>query len=67
MEAEHAQSRDDFLYKQNISLKEANETKYWLELLYEAEYILKEEYESVYADCEEMIRLLAASIKKLKS
>ena len=34
-ESEHAQSNDDFIHKNNIALKEANETEYWLELLYE--------------------------------
>jgi four helix bundle protein len=35
-EAEHAQSRPDFINKMSIALKEANETDYWIELLYQA-------------------------------
>jgi len=38
-EAEHAESRKDFIHKMNIGLKEANETRYWLELVYKTEYI----------------------------
>ncbi|MBQ5884387.1 MAG: four helix bundle protein, partial [Clostridia bacterium] len=42
-EAIRAQSKPDFYAKLNISLKEASETEYWLELLYESEYITKEQ------------------------
>ncbi len=42
-ESEFAQSRKDFLNKLYISLKEANETQYWLELLFETNYITKTE------------------------
>lgn len=38
-EAEHAESKADFAHKMNIALKEANETLYWLELLYQADFI----------------------------
>jgi four helix bundle protein len=38
-EAEHAQSKADFIHKLSISLKEANETEYWLDLLYETKYL----------------------------
>ena len=46
-EAEHAQSKADFLNKMNIALKEANETEYWLMLLKETDYISETEYESM--------------------
>ena len=49
-ESVFAQSRMDFVSKMSISLKEASETKYWLELLYETEYISKEQYDSVSDD-----------------
>ena len=65
-EAEHAQSRADFCSKLNISLKEAAETDYWLRLLYEAEYLSDKEFQSVFSDCKEIERLLAAAIKTLK-
>ena len=62
-EAVYAQSKADFYAKLNISLKEAGETEYWLELLYETGYINKETFESVYSDCQEIIRILTAIIK----
>ncbi|MFI3129354.1 MAG: four helix bundle protein [Bacillota bacterium] len=65
-ESEHAQSESDFLHKNNIALKEANETKYWLELLRETEYITEKQFDSLMLDCLEINRLLAASIKTLK-
>ena len=43
-EAEHAQSKADFLNKMNVALKEANETEYWLMLLNDSEYINIESY-----------------------
>ena len=46
-ESVFAQSRMDFVSKMSISLKEASETKYWLDLLYETEYISQEQYDSV--------------------
>lgn len=65
-EAKFAQSKDDFISKQTIALKEASETLYWLELLNEVELIPNDEaYRSLYAECEELIRILVASLKKL--
>ena len=49
-ESVFAQSRMDFVSKMSISLKEASETKYWLDLLYETEYISQELYDSVSDD-----------------
>ena len=49
-ESVFAQSRTDFVSKMSISLKEASETKYWLDLLYETEYISQEQYDSVSDD-----------------
>ncbi|MDR1092995.1 MAG: four helix bundle protein [Clostridiales bacterium] len=59
-EAEYAASHDDYTYKNNISLKEASETKYWLELLFEGEYLSEEQFNSLLADCEEIIKMLTA-------
>lgn len=47
----------------NIALKEASETEYWLELLYESEYISKQLFDSIYAECQEIIRLLISITK----
>jgi four helix bundle protein len=66
-EGEHAQSRADFLHKMNISLKEANETQYWLLLLKESDYIGEKEFNSINADCIELIKLLASIVKTTKS
>lgn len=43
-ESEHAESKKDFIHKLAIALKEANETEYWLELLYQANYIQEAEF-----------------------
>ncbi len=66
-ESEHAQSKADFITKLYISLKEANETKYWLELLYRAEYIEKVQYESISNDLGKIIGTLVNIIKKTKA
>ena len=65
-EAEHAESKADFIHKMSIALKEANETSYWLELLYQGEYIDKESFESIRSDSEEIIKLLVAIVKTSK-
>lgn len=65
-EAEHAESRSDFIHKHAIALKEANETKYWLDVLYHAGYITKESYFVIEPKCTELIKMLAAIIKTSK-
>jgi four helix bundle protein len=65
-EAEHAESRADFIHKMSIALKEANETLYWLELLRQGEYIGDQNFESVRSDSEELIKLLVAIVKTSK-
>ncbi|MEE0951685.1 MAG: four helix bundle protein [Paludibacteraceae bacterium] len=62
-EARRAQSTPDFITKLYIALKEADETSYWLELLHETGFITDEMFESVYADCEELLKLLTSIIK----
>ena len=62
-EAQRAQSRADFYSKMSIALKEANETNYWLRLLYRTEYISQKEFESMKKDTEELIRILVAICK----
>ncbi len=62
-EAVRAQSKPDFYTKLYIALKEAEETLYWLELLYESEYIEKTQFDSVYKDGEEIVRILVAITK----
>lgn len=65
-ESEHAESRADFIHKLSISLKEANETEYWLELLSETEYINDSEFSSLQADLKEILKLLISIIKTSK-
>lgn len=62
-EAGRAQSKKDFVSKMNIALKEAAESEYWLELLYETEYLTKAEFESIASDCGELNRLLISIVK----
>ena len=62
----YAQSRKDFISKLNIALKEAGETGYWLEVIHSAEYLTDDEFESMRADNEELVRLLTAIIKTTK-
>ncbi len=66
-EAEFGQSRADFISKLTISLKEANETNYWLSLLFDTDYIQEDLYNKLKADCNELVAILVASIKTLKS
>ena len=49
----NSQSKAEFIAKLQISIKEANETMYWLELLQETDYITKEMYDSIYPECVE--------------
>jgi four helix bundle protein len=56
----------DFLNKLNIALKEADETIYWIKNLHNGNYLNDKEYESIYNDADELVRLLVSSIKTLK-
>jgi len=66
-EAEHAESRRDFLHKLNIGLQEINECGYWLDLLSATNYLDKRMYESIRKDCVELLKMLIASIKTTKT
>ncbi len=66
-EAKYAQSRNDYISKFSISLKESNETLYWLELLGETEYITKLECQSLSNDCLEILKMLQSTIITLKT
>jgi len=65
-EAKFAQSRADFLSKMSIALKEANETSYWLYLLKDSNIISSDRFEEYNLQCQEIISLLAATVKTLK-
>lgn len=65
-EAEYGISKDDFKAKMYIALKECNESRYWLRLLKKANYLTEEEYNSIYSDSEEILKLLIAITKTTK-
>ena len=65
-EASLAQSKRDFISKFSISLKEAGETEYWLELLYRSNYISKSKYELYYNGIDELIRIITSILKTTK-
>ena len=64
-EATNAVSKTDYRSKSYIALKEARESLYWIELLHRNNYIDDRQYESIYTDCEELVRILVARCKKL--
>lgn len=65
-EAEHAESKKDFIHKMSISLKEANETRYWLDLLRESDLIGNLDFTKVDDEVVQIIRLLVSIIKSSK-
>ena len=65
-EAEYSISVKEFLAKIYIALKEAAETHYWLELIYDVKLINQKEFENIINDCDELLKLLTATIKTLK-
>jgi four helix bundle protein len=66
-EAEQAESKADFIHKLSISLKEANESEYWIELLFKASYIEANQYQSINTDLQEILKLLVSIIKTSKA
>ncbi len=66
-ESEFAASKAYFINKLTVSLKEANETEYWLMLLHDTEYLIKEEFLQMQFECREIIAMLVSSIKISKS
>ena len=65
-EAIQGQSKKDFIAKLKISLKEASETEYWLDLLHETDYLDNNQFISINNDCVELIKLLTSIIKQSK-
>lgn len=65
-EAEHAESKPDFIHKMSIALKEANETAYWLELLRDANLLTGAEFEQVHNESIEILRILTAIVNSAK-
>ena len=65
-EGEFAQSKADFINKMSIALKDANESKYWIELLHHGRYIDDRTFESIYNDVCEITALLSSIVKSSK-
>ncbi len=65
-EAEQAESSVDFIHKMAIALKEANETEYWIELLFQSNYIDEISFNSIKSDLTEILKLLVSIIKTTK-
>ena len=66
-ERKNAQSKADFVSKLSIALKEADETQYWLELLYESDILDKTMYNSLNNDLKEIIAIITLSIITAKN
>ena len=66
-EAKYAHGVADFISKLQIALKEANETGYWLELLYRTDYIVEQEYTLLDSKCKSIRAMLVSSINTAKS
>ena len=66
-EAKYAHGTADFISKMQIALKEANETGYWLELLYKTNYIEEEQYNFLESKCKSLRAMLVSSINTVKN
>lgn len=66
-EAEHAETKKDFVHKMAIAQKEINETIYWLELLQATDFLSKIEFENINNDAIEIIKLITSIIKATKT
>ena len=66
-EACNAVSKQDFRSKSYIALQEARESLYWIELLKRNNYIDEKQYNSIYADCEELVKILVTRCKKINA
>jgi four helix bundle protein len=60
-ESRNAQSKDDFISKLNIALKEADETAYWLRILKRTEFISQDQFSSLNEDVQELISILVST------
>jgi len=66
-ESEHAESKADFIHKLSISLKEANETEYCLDLLNETDYLSEPEFQNIKYKIIELLKLLTSIINTSKN
>lgn len=66
-EAEHAESKPDFVHKMAIAQKECNESLYWLELLHKTNYLARIEFDSIHENTTEIMKLITSIIKTTKA
>ena len=66
-EAQYAQGRKDFISKLEISLKECNESDYWIDLLYETNSLSKDDFDTLKGQIIELRRMLVSSVTTLKN
>ena len=66
-EANYASSKADFINKLQISLKECNETVFWLNVFHRSDVITKDEFEKLIVKCNKIRRMLIASINTAKT
>lgn len=66
-EAEFAQSKADFIHKMSVSLKEANESIYWIDILNDTSYINEQTHKKLKNNCQELLKMLISTINTMKS
>ncbi len=66
-EAEHAESKMDFIHKMAIAQKEANETDYWIDLLHKSGYLDEKQYQSINNDIQELLKIISSIIITTKN
>lgn len=66
-ESEHAESKPDFIHKLAIAQKEANETEYWIELLFQSKLIILESYNQIISELKELQKIISSIIITTKT
>ena len=66
-EAKYGQSKNDFIAKVSIALKETSEAEYWLELLYKTNFLNEKQYNDINTDCSEIAKMLISTLKTSKN
>jgi four helix bundle protein len=65
-EAQNAESKKDFIHKLAIAQKECDESMYWLELLFQSDYLTNDEFESMHSNANEILKMIKSSILTTK-
>lgn len=66
-EGNNAESKADFIHKMGVAQKETDETMYWLELMRETDYLTVNEFDSIYQDALELLKLIRSIILTAKN